>query len=131
MKKFFAEFKEFAIKGNMLDLAVGVIIGGAFNTVVKSIVENIFMPIVGMLMGGYNFSELSLTVGEASIQYGAFIQNVLNFLITAFCLFLVIKSINRFKRKKEEPVEEAPAEKSADILLLEEIRDTLNDIKAK
>ena len=131
MKKFFAEFKEFAIKGNMLELAVGVIIGGAFNTVVKSIVENIFMPIVGMLMGGYNFSELSLTVGEASIQYGAFIQNVLNFLITAFCLFLVIKSINRFKRKKEEPVEEAPAEKSADILLLEEIRDTLNDIKAK
>ena len=100
MKKFFAEFKEFAIKGNMLDLAVGVVIGGAFNTVVKSIVENIFMPIVGMLMGGYNFSELSITVGEASIQYGAFIQNVINFLITAFCLFLVVKSINRFKRKK-------------------------------
>ncbi len=131
MKKFFAEFKEFAIKGNMLDLAVGVVIGGAFNTVVKSIVENIFMPIVGMLMGGYNFSELSITVGEASIQYGAFIQNVINFLITAFCLFLVVKSINRFKRKKEEPVEEAPVEKPADILLLEEIRDTLNDIKSK
>ena len=131
MKKFFAEFKEFAIKGNMLDLAVGVVIGGAFNTDVKSIVENIFMPIVGMLMGGYNFSELSITVGEASIQYGAFIQNVINFLITAFCLFLVVKSINRFKRKKEEPVEEAPVEKPADILLLEEIRDTLNDIKSK
>lgn len=131
MKKFFAEFKEFAIKGNMLDLAVGVVIGGAFNTVVKSIVENIFMPIVGMLMGGYNFSELSITVGEASIQYGAFVQNVINFLITAFCLFLVVKSINRFKRKKEEPVEEAPVEKPADILLLEEIRDTLNDIKSK
>jgi len=131
LKKFFAEFKEFAIKGNMLDLAVGVVIGGAFNTVVKSIVENIFMPIVGMLMGGYNFSELSITVGEASIQYGAFIQNVINFLITAFCLFLVVKSINRFKRKKEEPVEEAPVEKPADILLLEEIRDTLNDIKSK
>ncbi|MBQ7975732.1 MAG: large-conductance mechanosensitive channel protein MscL [Clostridia bacterium] len=130
MKKFFSEFKEFAIKGNMLDLAVGVIIGGAFNTVVKSIVENIFMPIVGVLMGGYDFTELSITVGKASIQYGAFIQNIINFLITAFCLFLVVKSINSFKRK-EEPVEEKPAEKPADILLLEEIRDSLNDIKSK
>ena len=114
----------------MLDLAVGVIIGGAFNTVVKSIVENIFMPIVGVLMGGYDFTELSITVGKASIQYGAFIQNIINFLITAFCLFLVVKSINSFKRK-EEPVEEKPAEKPADILLLEEIRDSLNDIKSK
>ena len=130
MKKFFAEFKEFAIKGNMLDLAVGVIIGAAFNAVVKSIVENIFMPLVGILMGGYNFSELSIKVGEASIQYGAFIQNIINFLITAFCLFIVVKSINSFK-KKEEPAEEKPAEKPADIVLLEEIRDTLNDIKSK
>lgn len=131
MKKFFAEFKEFAIKGNMLDLAVGIIIGGAFNTVVKSVVENIFMPAVGMLMGGYNFSELSITIGEASIQYGAFIQNIINFLITAFCLFLIVKAINSFK-KKTTPVEEAaPAAKAEEIILLEEIRDALNDIKSK
>ncbi len=131
MKKFFSEFKEFAIKGNMLDLAVGVIIGAAFNAVVKSIVENIFMPIVGILMGGYNFTELCIKVGDASIQYGAFIQNIINFLITAFCLFLVVKSINSLKKKKEEIEEEKPAEKPADIVLLEEIRDTLNDIKSK
>ena len=85
MKKFFAEFKEFAIKGNMLDLAVGVIIGAAFKTIVDSLVNDVFMPLVGALIGGYNFTSLAINVGEASITYGNLIQNIVNFIITAFC----------------------------------------------
>ena len=134
MKKFLAEFKEFAIKGNMLDLAVGVIIGAAFNTIVKSLVDDIIMPAVGMLIGGHDFTTLVLQFGTATIKYGNLIQNIVNFLITAFCLFLVVKSINTLKRRKEaaeEVAQEAPPAKPDDIALLEEIRDTLAEIKNK
>lgn len=132
MKKFISEFKEFAIKGNMLDLAIGVIIGGAFNTVVKSIVDDVIMPFVGILLGGKDFSQLSLKIGEAQIKYGMLIQNLVNFFIIAFCLFIVVKAINSLKRKKEvveEKVEEA--KKAEDIALLEEIRDCLKELNNK
>ena len=132
MKKFFSEFKEFAIKGNALDLAIGVIIGGAFKTIVDSLVNDCFMPAVGMLIGGYDFTKLTLKVGEASIAYGNLIQNIVNFLITALCLFLFVKGVNRLKRKKEveEVVEEEP-KKPEDIALLEEIRDALKELNNK
>ena len=134
MKKFLAEFKEFAIKGNMFDLAVGVIIGAAFNTIVKSLVDDVIMPAVGMLIGGHDFTTLVLQFGTATIKYGNLIQNIVNFLITAFCLFVVVKSMNTLKRRKEaveEAIEQAPAAKPDDIALLEEIRDTLAEIKNK
>ena len=132
MKKFIAEFKEFAVKGNMLDLAIGVIIGGAFNTIEKSLVDDCFMPAVGMLLGGHDFTKLSLKIGEATITYGNLIQNIVNFLITAFCLFVFVKGINSLKRKKEveEEVKEEP-KKAEDIALLEEIRDALKELNNK
>lgn len=128
MKKILKEFKEFAIKGNMLDLAIGVIIGTSFNAIVNSIVKDIFMPIIGILTGGRDYTGLCVTVGSANIQYGLFVQNVVNFLITAFCLFLFVKLINRFKVKKEEPPKEEP-KTPEDIVLLTEIKDLLSDIK--
>ena len=132
MKKFLSEFKEFAVKGNMLDLAVGVIIGAAFKTIVDSLVNDCFMPAIGMLIGGYDFTKLTLKVGEASIAYGNLIQNIVNFLITALCLFLFVKGVNRLKRKKEveEVVEEEP-KKADDIVLLEEIRDAIKELNNK
>ena len=131
MKKFFSEFKEFALKGNMFDLAVGLIIGTAFNAVVKSIVDNLFMPLVGILTGGQDFSTLTFQiVGDASIPYGAFIQSVINFIVTALSLFVIVKCINKFKKKEEvEAVEQVVEEKAADIVLLEEIRDALKELK--
>ncbi len=132
MKKFISEFKEFALKGNMLDLAIGLMIGTAFNSVVKSIVDDILMPIVGILIGGRDFSSLQIVVGTATIKYGMFIQNAVNFVIIALCLFAIVKVINRLKRKKEvveEVVEEV--KKSDEALLLEEIKNTLVEIKNK
>lgn len=132
MKKIIAEFKEFAIKGNMLDMAIGVIIGAAFKSIVDSLVNDIFMPFVGILIGGRDFSGLSLKIGEATINYGMLIQNIVNFLIVAVCLFMLVKAVNMLKRKKEE-VEAEPVEekKPEDIQLLEEIRDVLSVIKDK
>ena len=132
MKKIIAEFKEFAIKGNMLDMAIGVIIGAAFKSIVDSLVNDIFMPFVGVLIGGRDFSGLSLKIGEATINYGMLIQNIVNFLIVAVCLFMLVKAVNMLKRKKEE-VETDPVEekKPEDIQLLEEIRDVLSVIKDK
>lgn len=130
MKKFINEFKIFISRGNVLDLAVGVIIGGAFNTIVNSLVNDIFMPLIGIIIGGINFSGLVLKIGEATINYGLFIQNIINFLATAFCLFLLVRVINNFHKmkekneKKEEKKEEAP-KKSDEVVLLEEIRDLL------
>lgn len=130
MKKFINEFKTFISRGNVLDLAVGVIIGGAFNTIVNSLVNDIFMPIIGIIIGGINFSGLVLKIGEATINYGIFIQNIINFIATAFCLFLLVRVINNFHKmkekneKKEEKKEEAP-KKSDEVILLEEIRDLL------
>ena len=126
------EFKEFIMRGNVIDLAVGVIVGAAFQKIVSSLVDNILMPVVGMIIGGIDFTSLSVMVGTAEIKYGLFIQNVIDFLIVAFILFLVVKAMNTAKKtaekklKKEEKKaeEEAPA-KAEDIVLLEEIRDLL------
>jgi len=125
MGNFIKEFKEFAVKGNVMDMAVGVIIGGAFGKIVSSLVDDIIMPVIGTLTGGIDFKELAVTVGEANIKYGSFIQNIIDFLIIAFCIFLMIKGVNSLMRKKEE--EPAPAEPTAEEKLLTEIRDLLKN----
>lgn len=132
MKKFFNEFKEFAVKGNAVDMAVGVVIATAFSAIVNSIVNDILMPVIGILTGGIDFSALSLTVGSAELKYGMLIQNVVNFLIVAFCLFLAVKLMNRAKVKKEEAKEEIKEEapvKSDEAVLLAEIKDILVSLK--
>ncbi len=123
MKKFIEEFKGFALKGNVMDLAIGVIIGGAFGKIISALVENVIMPIIGILLGGKNFDTLTINFGDAKIKYGMFISAALDFLIIALVLFLMIKIANRAMRKKAK--EAAPLEKPADIKLLEEIRDLL------
>ena len=125
MKQFFEEFKAFATKGNVVDMAVGVIIGGAFGKIVSSLVSDIIMPLIGIILGGINFTNLSITLGSAVIKYGNFLQMVIDFLIIAFSIFVVIKIANALKRKKEieEKVEEV--KKDEQIILLEEIRDLL------
>jgi large conductance mechanosensitive channel len=121
------EFKEFALRGNVIELAVGVVIGAAFNAIVTSMVADIFMPVFGILTGGLDFSGMKHTVGAANITYGKFIQAIFVFIITAFALFLFIKAINRFnKKKKEEPAVAAPP---PEVQLLIEIRDLLKDKK--
>ncbi len=132
MKKFFEEFKAFAVKGNVVDMAVGVIIGGAFGKIVTSLVNDIVMPLVGVLLGGVQFSSLMWKINEAEIKYGAFIQSVIDFLIIAICIFSFIRIINKLsglRKKKEEAEEAAQAEeepkKSDEVVLLEEIRDLL------
>jgi len=95
------EFKEFAMRGNVLDLAIAVIIGGAFGKIITSLVNDILMPLIGLAMGGVNFSDLSVTVGAAIIKYGAFIQSIVDFIIVAFVIFLIVRSMNRMK--KPEP----------------------------
>ena len=122
MKKFFKEFKEFASKGNVIELAIAVVIGAAFGKIVSSLVDNIIMPLVGILVG-QNFASLSVDVNGSTIAYGLFIQAIIDFLIIAFCVFIFTKIINKFK-KKEEKKEEAP-KKSDEVVLLEEIRDLL------
>lgn len=123
-KKVFSEFKEFISKGNVIDLAVGVIIGGAFGKIVTSMVEDILMPIIGVIIGGIDFSNLSIIVGSAVINYGKFLQNVIDFLIVAICIFFFIKIIEKFNRKKEVIIEE---KKDEQVVLLEEIRDLLQE----
>ena len=121
------EFKDFISRGNVMDMAGGVIIGAAFGKIVTALVDCILMPIVGAALGGLNFSTLTLEIGEVQILYGAFIQAIVDFLIVALCIFFVIKTMNKFK-KKEEPKEEAPV-KSDEVKLLEEIRDLLKKSK--
>ena len=124
-KGFVKEFKEFIARGNVMDLAVGVIIGSAFSKIVTSF-TTILTSIVGLFLGGINFVGLNITVKDATINYGEFIQSVFDFLITAFCIFIMIKLVNKVMRKEkkeEKPVEVAPPKKSDDIILLEEIRD--------
>lgn len=124
------EFKKFIARGNVLDLAVGVIVGGAFSSIVTSLVSNIFTPIIGLIVGGVDFSSLSITFRDTKIMYGAFIQSVIDFLIVAFCLFIVVKAVNKVTHKKEEKT--AKPVKSEELKTLEEIRDLLkNDIQSK
>lgn len=117
------EFKQFALRGNIVDLAVAVMIGTAFNAIVSSLVSDIFMPVIGMITGNIDFTSLSYTVGDASIAYGNFIQSIFTFLLTAIALFLVVKVAISFRKKDEKPQE--PPAPPADIVLLTEIRDLL------
>lgn len=123
---FLKEFKEFAMRGNVMDMAVGVIIGGAFGKIVSSLVDDIMMPIIGVLTGGIDFSKISLTVGDAEVKYGMFIQNIIDFLIIAICIFAMIKAMNSLSTKKKEE-SAAPAEPSNEEKLLTEIRDLLKN----
>ena len=121
-----SEFKKFISKGNVMDLAVGVIIGGAFGKIVSSLVGDVVMPLVGVLLGGVDFARLSAQVGEATIAYGMFIQNIIDFIIIALCVFLFVKALNSFKKKKEE-APAAPPVPSKEEELLVEIRDLLRE----
>ncbi len=119
-------FKKFISRGNVIDMAVGVIIGGAFGKIVTSLVNDIVMPLIGLALGKVNFAELSLKIGEAEIKYGNFIQTIVDFLIVAFCIFIVIQIFEKFKKKQEAKPEDTPAVvKSDEAILLEEIRDLL------
>lgn len=117
------EFKDFISRGNVIDMAVGVIIGAAFGKIVTSLVDDILMPVIGAALGGLDFTSLTINIGDATVCYGNFIQNIVDFLIVAVCIFFIIKAMNKFK-KKEEPKEEAP-KKSEEVILLEQIRDAL------
>ena len=125
---FLKEFKEFAMKGNVMDMAVGVIIGGAFGKIVSSLVDDILMPLVGAVSGNVDFTNLVYKFGEgdfaATLKWGTFVQNVVDFFIVAFCIFCMIKAINKLTAKKEEPAPEAPAGPTQEELL-SEIRDIL------
>ena len=123
------EFKKFISRGNVFDLAVGVVIGNAFSKIVTSLVDNIIMPIVGIIIGGIDFTKLSLTIFDVKIEFGIFIQNIVDFLIIAFCIFIAIKVIIKLT-KKEEPKEEVKEPvKSDEVKLLEEIRDLMKKKK--
>ena len=124
------EFKKFISKGNVVDLAVGVIIGGAFGKIVSSLVNDILMPIIGILIGGIDFSSLSIKVGSAKITYGMFIQNIIYFLIIAFCVFIFVKIVNKISNlaKKEEKAEEEKITET-ELSVLKEIREELKKNK--
>lgn len=127
------EFKKFISRGNVVDLAVGVIIGGAFSKIVSSLVNDILMPIIGSILGGINFSNLAITIGNAKITYGMFIQNIIDFLIIAFCVFMFVKFINKLStlgaKKEEENKEEKITE--TELSILKEIRDELKQTNKK
>ncbi|MDL0088712.1 large-conductance mechanosensitive channel protein MscL [Campylobacter gastrosuis] len=130
---FIKEFKEFAMRGNVIDMAVGVVIGGAFGKIVSSLVSDVIMPVVGVLTGGVNFTDYKFTLKEAvgevpavTINYGSFIQTMVDFTIIAFCIFCAIKAINTLKREPE-PKESEPEKTPADIELLTQIRDLLKE----
>ncbi len=127
--KGFSEFKAFISRGNVVDMAVGVIIGTAFGKIVTSLVNDVLMPILGLVLGGLDFSDLSIKFGDSVIKYGSFIQTVVDFLILAFCIFIFVKIFERFRRKKEE-TESDVSKKSDEVLLLEEIRDILKKKKS-
>lgn len=131
MKKFLQEFKEFAMRGNVMDLAVGVIVGGAFSSITNSLINDIIMPIIGIFVSEASFADLYLYVGGAEIMYGNFIQAILNFLILALVVFCMVKALNRLHKKPEEApaAPPAPPEPSAEEKLLTEIRDLLKDQK--
>ena len=136
MKKFFNEFKDFAMKGNVLDMTIGVVIGASFSSIVSSLVNDIFMPLIAVLTGDVQFSELKLVLkgtgdNAVTINYGSFIQNIVNFLIVALCLFLVVKGINKFKsslvhEKQKEKEEPKPSD---ELVALNKIVELLEDKK--
>lgn len=138
MKKFFNEFKTFAMRGNVVDMAVGVIVGGAFGKIVSSLVDDIIMPPIGFLLGGVNFKDLSIKLGEklsedgktmeaVTLNYGNFIQQTVDFLIIAFCVFLLVKAVMKFTKKNEEEPAPAKPEPTTEEKLLTEIRDLLKN----
>lgn len=139
MGRFIEEFKKFAMRGNVVDMAVGVIIGGAFGKIVTSVVNDLVMPVLGVLVGGVNFTDLKLTLKEAvmdgetvvspavTLNYGNFLQSTFDFLIIAFSIFMFIKLINKLSRKKEEAQPATPPTPPADVQLLTEIRDLLKE----
>ena len=131
MKKNIEEFKKFIARGNVIDLAVGVIIGGAFSSIVTSLVNNILTPILGLVLGGVDFSSLSLTFRDTKIEYGAFIQSIIDFLIIAICIFTIVKIINKIMHIKKKEEEKDESKKSDEVLLLEEIRNILKEKKDK
>ena len=139
----FKEFRDFAMKGSVLDMAIGIIIGGAFSPIVKSLVDDVIMPPIGLMMGGVNFADLFMVIkegasagpfatlaaaqeaGAVTINYGLFINSIITFVIVAFAVFMMVKTFNKWREEEEEAVEEAPAEPAEDIVLLTEIRDAL------
>jgi len=126
MKKFFAEFKTFIARGNVIDLAVGMIIGTAFTTIVKSLVDDMVMPFIGWLIGGMDFTAMKIQLSEeAFINYGTFIQNIISFLAIAFVVFCMVKLVNKLYKKKEEEKKPEPPKVSDEAKLLTEIRDLL------
>lgn len=138
MKKFLNEFKTFAMRGNVVDMAVGVIVGGAFGKIVSSLVDDIIMPPIGFLLGGVNFKDLSIKLGEklaedgktmeaVTLNYGNFIQQTVDFLIIAFCVFLLVKAVMKITKKNEEEPAPAKPEPTAEEKLLTEIRDLLKN----
>jgi len=121
MKKFFEEFKTFAMRGNVVDMAIGIVIGAAFGKIVASLVENIITPLASVLTGGVDFANLSATIGDTNLLYGAFIQSIVDFVIIAFAIFIAIKVMNRLQEEEEKPKKKD----SEEVLLLREIRDSL------
>ncbi len=130
MKKFFDEFKTFISRGNVMDMAVGVIMGSAFTAIVNALVNNILTPLLGIILNGVNFSELSIKVGSAEIQYGMFIQAVINFLLISLVIFCLVKALNKIREKtvKKQEAEDAAEDKAqaTTVELLEQIRDLLS-----
>ena len=133
MKKILKEFKDFIARGNVIDLAVGVIVGSAFGKIVTSLVNDILMPIIGVILGGIDFTNLTIKFNDATIYYGNFIQNVIDFLIVAFCIFIFVKAINtiteKAKKKEEKEKKKKEIKKTDEVILLEEIRDLLKKKK--
>lgn len=119
------DFKKFALKGNVVDLAVGVIIGAAFGKIVSSLVEDVIMPLIGLLLGGISFANLQFTLGDAVVKYGSFIQTIVDFFIVAFSIFIFIRVFNRLQRKKDKEEIAEPVKPTREEELLTEIRDLL------
>jgi large conductance mechanosensitive channel len=125
MKDFIAEFKAFAMRGNVIDLATAVVIGTAFGAIVSSLVTNIITPVMGILLGGIDFTGLSFSIGESEVTYGVFIQSVINFIIISFVVFVAIKVLTKLKNQAGEEPKQTPQLPSEEVLLLREIRDNL------
>jgi large conductance mechanosensitive channel len=122
-----SEFRQFLLRGNVIDLAVAVVIGVAFTAIVNSLINDVIMPVIGLLIGGINLADLSLTAGSAVIAYGKFLQAIVNFLVVGFVLFLVVRAVNRLHKKQEAAPPEPPAQER----LLTEIRDLLRESRAR